>query len=139
MFSLTSPVKSPYHNVPPGPKFFLLMIASITLFLIGNIYLQAAALAFVLGLYLLPGGTFFKEGLRMLVINTFQKAHHPIDVTNRQVCQFGAVLFNTGRLTDLHSLDALIGTMRLAFRNEVNSGRLGWRRGHNALQHKRNH
>ena len=66
MFSLTSPVKSPYHNVPPGPKFFLLMIASITLFLIGNIYLQAAALAFVLGLYLLPGGTFFKEGLRML-------------------------------------------------------------------------
>ena len=66
MFSLTSPVKSPYHNVPPGPKFFLLMIASITLFLIGNIYLQAAALAFVLGLYLLPSGTFFKEGLRML-------------------------------------------------------------------------
>jgi len=42
------------------------MVASITLFLIGNIYLQAAALAFVLGLYLLPGGTFFKEGLRML-------------------------------------------------------------------------
>ena len=66
MLSLTSLVKSPYHKVPPGPKFFLLMIASITLFLIGNIYLQAAALAFVLGLYLLPGGTFFKEGLRML-------------------------------------------------------------------------
>ena len=33
MLSLTSPVKSPYHKVPPGPKFFLLMVASIMLFL----------------------------------------------------------------------------------------------------------
>ena len=66
MLSLTSLVKSPYHKVPPGPKFFLLMIASIILFSIANIYFQAVAMAFVLGLYLWPGWAFFTSGLRML-------------------------------------------------------------------------
>ena len=66
MLSLISPVKSPYHKVPPGPKFFLLMVASILVFLNENLYFQASALVVVLGLYLVPGMAFFTAGLRML-------------------------------------------------------------------------
>ena len=66
MLSLTSPIKTGFHSVPVGPKFAILMIASIVLFINNTLTFQALAFGFVLGLYLWPGTAFFSVGLKML-------------------------------------------------------------------------
>ncbi|MDG2403666.1 MAG: energy-coupling factor transporter transmembrane component T [Paracoccaceae bacterium] len=66
MLSLTSPIKTGFHSVPTGPKFALLMIASILLFINNNIVFQLLVSNVVLGLYLWPGTVFFSAGLKML-------------------------------------------------------------------------
>ena len=66
MLSLTTPFKSFYHRIPPGPKFIILMIISIVLFLSNDILFHLGFLTVIIGLYLLPGRDFFCAGLKML-------------------------------------------------------------------------
>ena len=64
MISLTSPVETWAHRWPAGLKLGLLCAATVVLFALDRVPVLAAALAATLGLYLLPGPTFARAGLR---------------------------------------------------------------------------
>lgn len=66
MISLTSPVKTKAHDWPASFKLGGLCAATVILFFIENLVLQAAALCLVLLAYALPGSAFLSAGIRQL-------------------------------------------------------------------------
>ncbi|MBT9386010.1 energy-coupling factor transporter transmembrane protein EcfT [Pseudooceanicola sp. CBS1P-1] len=66
MISLTSPVRTRAHGWPAGLKLGLLVAATVLLAAQDALAFHLCALAGTLGLYLLPGGRFFRAGLRAL-------------------------------------------------------------------------
>ncbi|PWE33772.1 ABC transporter permease [Maritimibacter sp. 55A14] len=63
MIALTSPIETPWHRLPAGPKLALLCAVTLGLVLTGSLSVQLGALAAVAGLYLLPGRDFARAGL----------------------------------------------------------------------------
>lgn len=55
MFSLTSPVETPFHRLPADAKLLALALFTVGVFFITSPYWQACALAFVGGLHLVAG------------------------------------------------------------------------------------
>ena len=68
MISLSSPVRTRAHSWPAGAKLAALAVATFVLFLIHDLWIMAAAFAFSLGLYALPGGRFFRAGMERLKV-----------------------------------------------------------------------
>lgn len=66
MISLSSPVRTRAHGWRAGAKLAALCVATMLLFVIGNMTFQATALGFALLLYCLPGKMFLREGLEHL-------------------------------------------------------------------------
>lgn len=66
MISLISPVRTRAHGWPAGAKLAALCVVSTALFLTGNPWVHAGALALVLVGYALPGREFLRAGLRGL-------------------------------------------------------------------------
>ncbi|MEP1941648.1 MAG: energy-coupling factor transporter transmembrane protein EcfT, partial [Sulfitobacter sp.] len=66
MISLTSPVKTRAHGWPAGAKLAALCFASVALFAAPYLAVQAGVALGVLGLYALPGGIFWRYGVRRL-------------------------------------------------------------------------
>ncbi|MBP8929744.1 MAG: energy-coupling factor transporter transmembrane protein EcfT [Paracoccus sp.] len=68
MISLTSPVRTRAHDWPAGAKLLALCLATLGLFFVESLTLQAIACAAVLMAYLLPGRVFFRAGMSRLFI-----------------------------------------------------------------------
>ncbi len=68
MISLTSPVRTRAHDWPAGAKLLALCLATVGLFFVESLTLQAIACAAVLMAYLLPGRVFFRAGMSRLFI-----------------------------------------------------------------------
>ena len=68
MISLTSPVRTRAHDWPAGAKLLALCLATVGLFFVESLTLQAIACAAVLMAYLLPGQVFFRAGMSRLFI-----------------------------------------------------------------------
>ena len=66
MLSLTSPVRTPYHRLPAGPKLLVLSLVTFLLFAVETWGFMLAALAVVALLFAIPGRPFWTEGLRLL-------------------------------------------------------------------------
>lgn len=66
MLTLTSPVRTPWHRLPAGPKLAGLLAFTLVLFGIDSPLVLAAILAAVAALYLPGGLAFVRHGLRML-------------------------------------------------------------------------
>lgn len=66
MLTLTSPIATPWHRLPAGAKLAALCLFTMSLFVIGNPWVLAAAVALVAMLYLPGGPVFARHGLRML-------------------------------------------------------------------------
>lgn len=68
MISLTSPVRTRAHSWPAGVKLAVLGVGTFFLFMIHDLRLQGLALLLMLVLYALPGGQFFRAGMRRLQV-----------------------------------------------------------------------
>ena len=68
MISLTSPVRTRAHDWPAGAKLLALCLATVGLFFVESLALQAITCAAVLLAYLLPGQVFFRAGMSRLFI-----------------------------------------------------------------------
>lgn len=68
MISLTSPVETAAHRWPASVKLGLLCLATLLLFRVESLTLQALLLAALVLLYALPGRTFLKVGMGRLLI-----------------------------------------------------------------------
>lgn len=68
MISLTSPVRTRAHSWPAGLKLAGLALVTMTLFMVSDLRVLAAALAATLVLYALPGKVFFLAGLSRLSV-----------------------------------------------------------------------
>lgn len=68
MISLTSPVRTRAHSWPAGIKLAALGVGTFFLFMIHDLRLQGLALLVMLVLYALPGGQFFRAGMRRLQV-----------------------------------------------------------------------
>lgn len=66
MLSLISPVQTPWHRLPAGPKLLALLGLSLVLFQIRSAVIMGGALVFIGALYLPGGWLFLRQGLRML-------------------------------------------------------------------------
>jgi biotin transport system permease protein len=66
MLTLTSPVDTPYDRLPAGGKLAALVVVSSLVFWIDNPWVLTAALAMVMGLYLVAGPPLLAFGLRLL-------------------------------------------------------------------------
>ena len=66
MISLTSPVETAAHRWTAGVKLGLLCAATVVLFMVQSLALQAGFLLATLTLYALPGPIFLRNGLRAL-------------------------------------------------------------------------
>ncbi len=68
MISLTSPVRTRAHSWPAGIKLAVLGVGTFFLFMLHDLRLQGLALLVMLVLYALPGGQFFRAGMRRLQV-----------------------------------------------------------------------
>lgn len=68
MISLTSPVETAAHHWPAGLKLGALCLTTLTLFFVNQLTLQSVVLVAVMLMYMAPGYTFFKFGMRQLTI-----------------------------------------------------------------------
>ncbi len=66
MLSLTSPIRTRYHQLPVGWKYLALALFTVYLFSQGGLWVAIAATAFVGFLYLIEGIEFFRLGLSRL-------------------------------------------------------------------------
>lgn len=66
MISLSSPVKTRAHGWPAGVKLAALCLASVGLFFVDSLLVQGLIFTAVVVVYALPGGAFFKAGMRQL-------------------------------------------------------------------------
>lgn len=66
MLSLASPINTPYHRLPPTPKFAFLCGFTFTVFMTDNPLHLAAAFTLVAALHALPGHRFCLLGLKRL-------------------------------------------------------------------------
>lgn len=67
MISLTSPVETAAHRWPAGAKLAVLCGATVVLFIVESLAVQAAFLLCAFVLYLMPGQMFLRAGLRALL------------------------------------------------------------------------
>lgn len=68
MLSFESPVKTPWHRLRPGPKLSLLCVASVVLFAVPSLTLQAIALLACVILYAVCGWVVTRTGIQRLRI-----------------------------------------------------------------------
>jgi biotin transport system permease protein len=66
MLTLTSPVETPYDRLPAGAKLAALILGTTAVFAVVDLWLLAAVLAGVVGLYLVGGERLLRYGLRLL-------------------------------------------------------------------------
>jgi biotin transport system permease protein len=66
VLSLTSPVQTPFHRVPAGPKLAALACTTVLLFQLSDPMALALATLVIAALYLPGGSTFAIRGLRLL-------------------------------------------------------------------------
>lgn len=67
MISLTSPVETAAHRWPAGAKLAMLCGATVVLFIVESLAVQAVFLLCAFVLYLMPGKLFLRGGLRALL------------------------------------------------------------------------
>ena len=68
MISLASPVRTPFHAIPAGPKLGLLCAFTIVVFSVDGAALGAGLALLVLALYAAGGVGFIRVGLRRLLV-----------------------------------------------------------------------
>jgi biotin transport system permease protein len=66
MISLTSEVRTPYHDWRAGPKLLALCLFTLGLFYLQSLAIAGGALALVCAAYLLCGLGFARQGLRLI-------------------------------------------------------------------------
>jgi biotin transport system permease protein len=115
MISLTSPVKTRAHSWPAGAKLGALCIASIVLFAMPILAVQAAVAAVVLLVYALPGMVFLRHGLRRLrplwPFGVVLLAWHVWTGTPQEGAMVGLRMFNAVALANLVTMTTTLEAM----------------------------
>lgn len=116
MLSLTSPVRTPFHTVPPAAKLAVLCLTTLALFRMTDVVALSVVLAVVAFLYAICGKVFFVTGVRrlspvwvfFLVVTTWHIATDEISAGLAILLRMTAIIALANLVTMTTKMDALI-------------------------------